>query len=213
MQQDRGWGSPDTPAPVSPIIFDSGWGSSGAGPEFDRGWGSPDYGDRVLVFLASPAIVPDDGGLLIRLFADWPSVGPYRVVLLDSYTGKQHPIAVDQIACTAPLRFTRLGDIAPRPADEWFDCFIEPRATVVFGDPDPQGPQQYLVFVLPPVPPGLYDVRVTFGANFGIVLDVTRALRVVYRGRGREQWSMRTTFPHYYVAGPLAARGETKLGE
>ena len=214
MQQDRGWGSPDTPAPIAPITFDRGWGSPDAvGTEFDRGWGSPDYGDLIHIFLASPANVPDDGGELIRLYSEWPTLGPYRVVLLDSYTGKQHPIATDQIACSAPLRYTRLGAIAPRPASQWYDCFIEPRATVVFGEPDPQAPQQYLVFILPPVPPGLYDVRVSFGAHFGTVIDVASALRVVYRGRSREQWAMRTTFPRYYEAGVLTARAETKLGE
>jgi hypothetical protein len=212
---DQGWGSPSTDV-VAGELYDWGWGSPPPAAwtdTADTGWGSPSYGDSLPVFVASLAVLPDDGGEIVKLTSSWLTLGPYRVALLDSFTGLRWPDAAVQTACSAPLRFDRFGKVTTRTVDERFDCYVEPRAIVPTGSPSPQAsPQAYLAFTLPTLPTGLYDIELSWGPHLAVVVTLPAALRIVYRGRSRIVWGARSTFPAYYAAGPRSARLEDRLG-
>jgi len=55
----------------------------------DTGYGSP-FASVVVQFPLSGLVVPDDGGFVVRLPADWPTVGPYQVSLI-GVTGAVFP--------------------------------------------------------------------------------------------------------------------------
>lgn len=214
----RGFGSPDhidqndtgETFGVGPIPPD--WGFGAAEPSSwdtttkDKGFGSPDYfsADTILVSLDTASEVPDNGGVLLRLLASWPTLGPFRVYLLDAATGKRYP-ELPVKGCTAPVDF--FNDRILSRTDPTA-CFVVPKLPEL-GDVGAPSPGRLLSCVLPPVPPSRYDIVIQWG---GGAVTLSGVLSVVYRGRSRIAWDVRRGLPRDWAVGSVSARTESLLG-
>lgn len=191
-----GWGSPSKN--VQPgQFYDWGWGSKtpSAGPVakgIDFGWGDKS-GAGTTALIVLPVVAgkqfPDDGGVILNLAASWYAVagkGPYRVRLRESFGGQAY-WPKDEFGCWG-LQYGK-----------GFEC--TPNA---LGDK--------LSFMLPVVPPGVYDIEVAWGPGWGTKLTAAQALRILWRGRGGQFWSIRQGFPVRLPAGPRASTAEKLLG-
>jgi hypothetical protein len=128
--------------------------------------------------------LPSTGGILVEIQADWESLGPYRVQLVNGL-GAVFPQGA--AGCVAPLIVNRFGLGVGR--DDPSLCYVEERFAFVPGQPAPQ-PARFLRFTLPPLPLGLYAVRVTWGASWGEVVEIEDAVRIVPPLRCEESWRL-----------------------
>lgn len=173
---EHGFGSPsewlDTPPGYVPEQYDTGFGS----PTTLDEWGDLDlataYGDTgfgapltILLIVADPADVRDDGGQVIRAVADWPIVGPYRVELVDA-AGTSYGC----YGCRAGE-----GDAGP-------DCYTDTG-------------RQWLTFASPRLPVGTYALRVTWVDGTQQTTTVEGAVTVHYRARYGMVYELRSRFP------------------
>jgi hypothetical protein len=174
---DWGFGSPDTLAGDNDPPFDHGFGSPvpdtfDPATEAEAGFGSPvELIDPGLLALAATVdikqpVVSDDGGDIITLFADWTTVGPYRV-RLHAVNGDTFP----------DVGFAYSG--------------VPGQGNVVFAN----AALDLLEFVMPPAPPGKYIVRLEFGPNFTQSVDVVEELLVMRRNRSAATYRMRRKTP------------------
>lgn len=191
---ERGYGSPTTLGGVdgAPNSYDWGYGSptptTWADTEYDTGYGSPRTElivEQVQLYIENdPPWLPDDGGVMVGLLAQWPVLGPYRVRLRDQ-AGVAYPD--DGTFCHSG----KLG--------QGSDVYV---ADVSASDE--------LRFVLPPVPVGNYDVEVMWGLNYGSLGVVPGLIDVVFRTRCMPTYRVRSRLPErpYKAARPITARSD-----
>ena len=206
------WGFGD-PSPTGPGIVDIDWG----------------FGDVPVLppeFIVSPERLPDEGGVIVALRGDWPIVGPYHVQLYQSFTGQEFPDSGVAPGASAPLLLTSTGRVLSRGSPYWCYTGILPKTLGANSlIPNPDG---FLYFILPPIPPGLYDVKVSWGALvypppeeatdpviishlFNADSTLLQGVRIVYRTRSQEQWRIRDDFPEAFTVGAKGPRLETLL--
>ena len=200
---DSSLGPAGAELPVSVDHF--GWGFGDpvpkpwSGSDLDWGFGDPAtlLSDHVL--WVSPKELPDDGGEIVMLVAEWPSVGPYTVRCVQSHTGQLFPEA------DAPLPFCN----SPTPGNGE-RCYTNVIEEVIGGVIVPT-PGTTLRFVLPVLPPGRYDVQITPPGGLAPIL-LTGAMEVIWRGRAMEVYAIRNRWPMRFASGQRAMRYEDLLG-
>lgn len=185
---EQGYGSPSSMGAQGNVDgqgvlvpFDWGYGSPSALDGGDTGYGAP-WSDEALsmgVYVLHPTgALPDDGGVIVELGGSWESVP--HLVRLRATSGAAFP----------PGR-TCHGGVAGRGVD----------VVPVFGG-------AVLRFVLPPCPPGRYDIEITYG---GVVVTVPGAIRVQRRLRPGAIYRLRANLTALFAAGPRHAGEETLL--
>lgn len=179
---DWGYGSP-TPDGSGPYAT---WPTADAANEFDTGYGAP-YNVIVPVITfgtaAETTALPANGGVIIKLSLSggnkWPVTGPYQVRLIDP-AGVARPTTGD---CYSGV---------PGQGSEIFTDVVN----------------ESLSFVLPPLSPAVYDVRVRYGPTFALEILLDNALIVADRNYSKATTSVRRVFPPYYKVGPIDIFGE-----
>lgn len=189
---NTGFGSPSANVPLGQH-HDIGFGSPGLDSVAEEDWGFGDQGagaNQVLVVV--PVVAnnewPDDGGVVLCVKADWKAMGPgpYQVRLRESFTSTFYP--QDKFGCWSTI-----------PGSPW-QC--APNA--LFTE---------LAFAMPPVPPGVYDVVVNYGPALGTQKETLKAIRVIWRGRQSQVYSLRRHLvPGWKGAGARAPRADILLG-
>lgn len=170
-----GWGFGDpVPATIDPLGLD---------------WGFGDPPSPVLALSLLPATANrqygDDGGDLITMIAAWPTTGPYRVTLRETFTLVSWP--------------------------DGLGCYSAQAGKGVLAETDVN--KKRLAVAMPTVPPGTYDLVVAYGPAYGTKIELLKAIKVVWRGRSREQWALRSQFPSGWKTGARDAHIEDLLGE
>jgi hypothetical protein len=233
----RGFGSPDSFAPATT-----------ATTHFSRGFGVPDgaveawgFGDPASAATVAITVVgipstsstgetiinfqwPDDGGEIIQLTGTWPITKPYRIRLIQSFTGQVYPDSI--VGCTAPLDLEKQSTVIPR--DNQFWCYTDEKKKEL-GDPTTPVAGEFLSFILPQLPTGLYDIEISWNIqidpypeadsadwNFGALpnsITLDRALQVIHRNRSHTVWRLRNNFPSVFSVGARTPKMETILGE
>lgn len=176
---DWGYGSPTSATGATGTQLDSGYGSPLAAGTGDTGYGSPWSAlvASALKLNSADGKFPDEGGVLASVVADWPVAGPFRVRLYDQ-AGVAYP---NSDYCHSGLvGGGRQMSIPAAGLDE-------------------------VKFVVPPLPVGLYDIRVDFGPGFGASATLLQALLVVTRGRVRNTFDIRGRMPPLYRTGPAVS--------
>lgn len=185
-----GFGSPDQPS----LETDVGFGApflEGIETPHEWGFGSPYPSTLLEVLVISGPVISDVGGDIVFLRASWRD-GPYRVHLRDAQTLQEFP--PNPLGCNAPIEFDSFRVKARTNPHECFPM---------------RSNGQYLQFIAPPAPPGLYSLVVRSGAAYGEVSVMERALRVVYRNPAKSTHNIRQRLPrerNYRAAGPAALR-------
>jgi len=160
----------------SPDGVDAGFGSPS--DVIDSGFGSPS-GFAGLLPAVAPLLggaITDDGGTRVYLTAAWDKATTYRVRLVDS-AGDLHP-AIGYCYSGVPGR-------GP-------DCAQKLNGTE-------------LPFIAPPVPPGVYGVRVYAGPTFTDSVDTVNALVIRRRQHHASVYRLRDMYPSWYEGpGPRA---------
>lgn len=197
-----GFGAPDALPGAVPIdgFFDWGFGDpvpdAWAAVPADWAFGDvpPDGLTPVIVPIKATQLYPDDGGEVILLQGDWSAAlpdagvfGPYRVQLVDAFTGALYPPTTQALGAHS----ARIGKGIACETDK---------------------AKRRLLFALPTSPPGVYDVKVSYGPNFATTITIVKALRVVRRNRAPEDWALRRALPPAWTAGPRMAETEPRLG-
>lgn len=203
----RGYGSPSNGVAERVFLrdtavgYDWGYGDPSSGvvipPKID--WG---YGDRMpnrfFAVLSAPGrLVPDSGGILLVLRSgSWPEnegirlqtrSGPFLVRLRDAATNEVYP--KDMFGCHSG-----------RVGHEW-KCFTDLR-------------HEALSFVMPPVPPAVYDIDIRYGGvGFPRLITVPKAIHVVNRTRSLNVYNSRVALPTRFNTGPRMPRLEILVGE
>jgi len=207
-----GFGAPDSfggGIVTGRLTFDWGYGDDDlALPIIDWGFGDPPSGDVLAVVVTSPGVLPDDGGEIVRLTAVWPIVGPYRVQLVHRTSGQTFPDLADGFGAAGRLRLDRLGRVVDREFPH--ECRTDLKQNLAPNEIPPV-PGRHLFFVLPVAPPGVYEILVSWGGNYQETVTALTFIRIVRRGRSREQWGARSTFPRYYATGPRTSGLEDPL--
>ena len=175
----QGFGAPDNPFGQMELGF--GDPDNAAVPSPDPGFGDPD-GAAPVVFVFSERARPDDGGEIVKLAGYFASHTLWRARLRANPGGQHHP--ADAPGATAPVSPTPTLALSPR-ADPTL-------LTPLFGQ---------LHFILPPAPPGTYDVELSFGPGFLLSIDAATPIEILRRGRSRQQWRLRGTFPEPFEPG------------
>jgi len=224
-----GFGTPD--AFLVPSVFDAvDWGFGDVVTEdpivvLDWGFGDvPVLDPSILLFFAT---LPDDGGEIVSVQADsWPIVGPYKVQLIQHFTGQEFPDSGVAPGATAPLMVLGTGKVRPRGSPYW--CYTDIKPKTQGDNPSIIDPGKILTFVLPVVPPGLYDLVISWGVqiypppisdtnplilthNFHTAMTAERAIRIIYRNRSLQEWRIRSGFPSHYTVGASLGSLETPL--
>lgn len=173
---DWGFGSP------TPLDLDTG-------DEYvvgrDTAFGSPYDAVASSVFIAGEfELLPDDGGVMLEIQADWSSSGmyagakvnkvlfPFSVFFINSATGDEYPA---------------VGDSAER-------CETNYIQTKLFAG-------------VPPLPHGTYDIRVEWnGGTRQIYID--NAFVIDVAPRSRQAYGVRQHLPEWWNVGPTFAEVE-----
>ena len=167
--KDWGFGDPTPSTWPDGFSKDYGFGSVAPAP-FE-----PTTSDGVFVF-------PDDGGVVVRLVATWTDIGPYRIQLVEKGTSTVFPNPSVQLGCYSGI------------AGQGTDCYTTTKIKNGI-----KVPGRWLEFALPPLPPGIYQIRLSFGPGYLTIKNVEDLIRVVHRSRSVQQWSIRSTFPGIYT--------------
>jgi len=142
-----GFGSPSSIPGSSQTVHDWGFGSPTPAlldaSRIDTGFGSP-FGSEVApqVDLADGQAIPDDGGTVINLTANWMEEGPYSVRLLDAES-TLFPVATDCYSAVPGQ-----GNV----------CYTDAAKGV-------------LKFSTPRLPVGIYSIRLQWGAGNEVTLS------------------------------------------
>lgn len=164
---------------------DFGWGSptppAWVGDYLDGGYGSPGplYGDGSPAPYLFPQVVPDEGGILVTVVVTAVGEDPYRIRLYDA-VGTAYPVS-DFAYGAVPGG----GTVVYPPFDK-----VSPPSSVG------------LVFTVPPLNQGLYDVGVEYGAGFGQEILIEGGLKVVRRMRCAETYRIRNRLQPVFATGP-----------
>jgi hypothetical protein len=129
-----------------------------------------------------PATFGDEGGYIYGFTGNWPISGPYTVRFIDSL-GAPHP-AVGGAYSTYP--------------GERDSCRTNPAGDL-------------LAFAIPPLNPGLYDVRITWSP--GGVLVVEDAIKIIRRNRDSATYRIRRGYQDLFKVGPGLIEFEPELGD
>lgn len=148
----------------------------------DAGAGSPLFADGVSVAIATPPLGAwyDDGGQIVTLTGSFGDATTFRVRIFDG-DGNEYPSTGYAWSCYA-------GDA--------YDC------TLTYDG--------RLLFDLPAVTPGVYGVRLWWGAGFGETADTTNTLLVVRRIQSPATFRMASRFPPFWGVGPRLVQDEPK---
>lgn len=185
---EQGYGSSLTLGPadvgagtVATVPFDWGYGSPSHFDGGDTGYGAP-WGDEALsmgAYVLHPTgALPDDGGVIVELGGSWEPV--LHRVRLRATSGAAFP----------PGGYCHSG-IPGGGVD----------ANPVFG-------AAVLRFILPPCPPGRYDIEVSYG---GVVATLPGLIRIQRRTRPLTVYRLRANLTTLFAAGPRHAGEETLL--
>lgn len=177
---------------LAPPPVDVGFGEidPGAGLLYQPGFGDQD-GGLARRWATALAVVGDEGGELVRVRADFPTAGPWRVQLVGAFEGQVFP--QDRWGCLAPFVFGPLGVVKERQ-DEW--------GCVASGG--------VLWFVTCAAPPGLYDVLCRAQ---GLEVRFAAAVRVVTQAPCAMTRPLRASFPErVFHVGPLWPARQTWEG-
>src|SRR3989304_3033226 len=195
MQPTAGFGSPSKYG-IMGSYWDLGFGDKvPAGGTDAKGWPSG-FGDKSsggsIILMINPNLtggqMPDCGGDVIKLIAPWKVVGgdgPYRVQLRDAHTNALWP--QDAFGC-------------------WSGRFGEGTSCT------PNKSYKELPWSMPPLPPGRYDIVVSWGPGWAQQAEINDVLTVIWRDRSRISWSLRGHFPPRFATGPRAPTAEKLLG-
>jgi len=121
---------------------------------------------------------PDDGGVVVRIVGSFPRTGPWTVRITSDGGATLHPLGE--------------GGCYSGVVGKGAECYTDRNARV-------------LMFVLPPVPLGVYDIWLddptvgTLGA-----VKIIGQITVIRRGQAEEVYATRRTFPPRFKTG---ARG------
>jgi hypothetical protein len=167
-----------------------GWGdiqpfNSAGGPVLPGFGDIPSFdGSTIQVLpLVESGEYPDDGGS-VKVLLNVPEGGPYRVRLYEKHTQQYYPQ-------------DRFGCWGCEPGNDW-QCYSK---------------SGQLLFALPAVPPGDYQIKIYWGPGFGQTATASQEIRVIWRGRQDFTWSMRSHYPpHWTAAGPRVRQAEKLLG-
>jgi hypothetical protein len=193
-----GYGDPDPDD-----LFDAAGGAlTWAGTEVDWGYGGPAQLEADHILWASSQRLPDDGGEIIELRAEWPTTGPWRVKMIQGYTATTFPLASSPLPyCSSPV---------PGFAERCYtnEIEVEELGTLV------TKPGSILRFVLPVLPTGSYDVKLEADAPGLLNTTVTLegVCEVIYRNRAVETYSFRRRFPQSFTLGVREISTEPLLG-
>lgn len=185
------WGFGDEP----PLGFPSGVEA------LDTGFGDEPLGQDVAPAIVpapgapvffNPPQFPDDGGVLVVLSHDFAGIGlkpsVFRVQIKNSFTAEYYPNVPFVSRCLS----------------------VDPAEGIDI-TPLPDGKR--LRFCLPALPPGAYDILVTFGPNFAMSLPpFEKAFHVLRRHHSDEQFHLRQLPNHWDGAGPRSFAQEPPLG-
>ena len=163
---------------------------------YDWGFGDvPKFADAVTVpMLLSPAIVPDNGGIIVAIHGDWPTFGPYYIQLQHTVTEKTFP--TNQVFCNS---LPGVGTACAPPAKPLAEG-VEP------------SPSDYLRFTVPQLLPGVYDVRIYHvDQPLEPVKVVDEALRVEWRMRTHITYRLRFSLSGWFEAGVRDPAVEKRL--
>jgi len=192
---ERGFGSPTLIGGVDPDPGSYDWGFGSPTPaawddtEYDTGFGSP----RIELIVEQVAVImpvtevpwmPDDGGVVVTVMAQWPSKGPFRVRLRDQ-SNVAYPLAGG---------YVHSGNV-----NTGFDIYVA----------DTSAPDE-LRFVLPPLPVGLYDIEFLWGIGLGTSAIATKLLDVVFRNRSMPTYRIRGRFPQEWKTGPISPKRDER---
>lgn len=162
---------------------DEGFGSPDLGSPSDFGFGSAsrfrDPGLVVLPYSFEYAAYPDEGGVPVRLMGAFPHRGPWRVRITSDAGATLHPVG--RAGCYSGV----IGQ-----AHHCYTNFF----------------QNALVFVLPPVPIGSYDVWVEELVGGAVAMGPLRIivgdLVVTVRNPCEQTYGYRAAFPPRFKTGP-----------
>lgn len=143
------------------------------------------------------AVWPDSGGEIVRLVGNWPLRGPYRVQLVDAFSGAVYPDASEGYV-TAPVVVDALGIAVGR----------EDRHALFTEDGNRRQVGIRLPFILPPCPASVYHIDLKWPTG---ALRIEDAIRVVHRGRALEVWRVRAAWPELHDVGARDPRAEVIL--
>ncbi len=179
-------------------LYPWGFGDPSAGVDYEE---QPDAGfgdvipDAILQVLLTPnRDLPDDGGIILTILGDFPSLGkqkgfegagPFQIQLLDIHTNERYP--KDRVGCHSGL----IG--------EGGKC----RTGIL---------HQKLKFVLPPLPLSEYTIEIRYGDNFRNLISMPNAFRIVHRSREQETYGGRTNLSTVFNTGPRLASMEKLRG-
>jgi hypothetical protein len=200
MPNPAQWGAGDSTAGLTPPSGYYPWGAGsptpGVIPVLSPGIGGGDPS------LPQPIVVQDgglpyadEGGARVVLLADWATMagaGPYRVQLRDPFTQAIFPL-------------TRFGCLSPLSGDG---------VRFGFGLLYTDDVVKRLVFAMPPMPPGVYDILISYGPTYATSRVVESAVRVIRRSRCLQTWTIRAWLASLQSgAGPRQADTQPKIGE
>jgi hypothetical protein len=146
--------------------------------------------------------MPDDGGEIVEVQGDWPEIGPWRITCVQSFTTQTFPEA------TAPLPYC--SSPVPGYAER---CYTDTVEVEELGSMVTK-PGTSLRFVIPILPPGVYDVKIELPppALLGSEIVLEKAFTVVWRNRSIETYTYRRRFPSNYSLGVRNITIEPLLG-
>ena len=216
---DHGFGTPAltqldgaTAVALTTETFDTGFGSPYNTPyEIIAEVYKPDTGRFKLNGISMP--FPDNGGIAVFLKGEIP----YSVVNMADPNNENVTLVV-----VAPVKIRIFGanntfyDLQGKPVvsesnapyvngtDPGVGTNLEPLFRIR-GNP---AIAQAVRFVLPPLPPGAYGLKIYSGVTGGVVSKLAQAFRVVRRNRANSAYRMRSNVPELFKVGPISVDGE-----
>lgn len=189
-----GYGSPSSlgvGSPTQPFDWGYGaptptsWPTADAANEFDTGYGSPYFVIACSIRYQGlvTGALPDNGGIVVKLSltpgSKWPSQGPYHIRLID-------PTGVAQ-----PTTGNCYSGVPGGGTDVFTDVINES-----------------MTFVLPPLAPASYDLRLRFGPTGTDEILLEDAILITRRNHAQSTHSIRRLYPPFYKTGSIGIRGE-----
>ncbi len=173
------WGAGD---PTPSAFVGAEWGAGAPTPSAFAGaeWGA---GDPTLTFLSASILPAQPGDHLV------PDDGG-ELIKISAIWPVDGPYTVALTEAHTGQEFPCYGG-----PGNGADCYLTPAG--------------YLLAALPPMPPGIYDVSITWATG---TVTIPSALRAVWRGRSVEQWSLAARYRPSDRPGPRSSRDAARLG-
>ena len=176
----------------SATVFDQGFGDKTAlfsdfthvldsfsKHETDTAYQFTGFGDPTPDFIELPVIAdgisefPDEGGVLITLEGTFDKGQTYHFQLIGQ-DGTVYPSATT--FCSA-AKAGQTNECKSYRADS------------------------RVRFAMPPVPPGVYDIKMFFGVNKSTELNLSQYVKVMRKNRSAQGYSVRSKFPEFFSVG------------